>query len=638
MIKGNNMYTKIKNVQILVSLLKQHNIRHLVLSAGTRHVPLAHSVENDSFFTCYSVVDERSAGYFAMGLAKELGEPVAIACTSSTATCNYVPPIAEAYYQKVPLLILTGDRDPYLLDQLEDQMINQVDMYRNFCKKCVNLPIVETEKDVWYCQRLINDALLELYHHGAGPVHINFPINQSIEDIADASIPELPKYNKIDRCELGTPPERWMEKAEKLKRAKRILVICGSAVPASGELSKQMDAFAQHYNCAISTEYLSNVHCSHAMNTYLIGESITAEVLKKLAPDIVIFYGGNFISRFKVLLRVIKNTFESWLIAEDGEIMDPFQNLTNVFECRPEYFFRFFAEAAGNSKNNGELYQELTQLRARITVPEVDQLPEKVNQLAINDAKFKKLPAPQGKELIPADYLSAFSAMYGLSRKLPKNSLLHLSILNSTRIMQMFDLDDSIAVYSNVGTDGIDGSMSTFLGQAAATDRPCFLVIGDLSFFYDMNSLGIRNIGSNVHILLVNNGGGAEFYFSMGPQRLPNIDMHISAVHHHKAKDWVLSNNFRYLSAANAEEFKAVLPEFTDGKADRPVVLEIFTDKEMDIKILKGFRRLIHQDVLISAAKVAHQVENLPGIKQVSQTEIGQTMKSKLKSGIKKFF
>ena len=632
------MYTKIKNVQILVSLLKQHNIRHLVLSAGTRHVPLAHSVENDSFFKCYSVVDERSAGYFALGLSKELGEPVAIACTSSTATCNYVPPIAEAYYQKVPLLILTGDRDPYLLDQLEDQMINQVDMYRNFCKKCVNLPVVENDKDVWYCQRLINEALLELYHHGAGPVHINFPINQSIEDIADASVPELPKYNKIERCELSTPVAKWKEKVEQLKAAKKILVVCGSAVPATKELLEAMDAFADRYNCAISTEHLSNVHCRHAMNTYLIGESITAEVLKKVGPDIVIFYGGNFISRFKVLLRVIKNTFQSWLITEDGAIMDPFQNLTNVFECSPEYFFRYFADAAEKSRNDGVLVQELTELRKKINIPEIDQLPKKVNQFAINDAKFKKLPVPEGKDLVPENYLSAFSAMAGLAGVLPKNSLLHLSILNSTRIMQMFDLDPSIAVYSNVGTDGIDGSMSTFLGQAAVANRPCFLVIGDLSFFYDMNSLGIRNIGNNVRILLVNNGGGAEFYFSMGPQRLPNIDMHISAAHHHHAKEWVLANQFHYFSASNAEEFKEVLPAFADQSLDRPAVLEIFTDKENDIKILKGFRRAIHQDVVFSAAKVAHQVENLPGIKQVSQTEMGQTVKNKLKNSIKKLF
>lgn len=135
------MYTSIQNVQIILALLKEHNIRHLVLSAGTRHVPLAHSAENDHFFTCYSVVDERSAAYFALGVSKELRVPVAVACTSSTATCNYVPAISEAYYQNIPLLVLTGDRDPYLLDQLEDQMINQVNMYGNFCRKSVTLPL-----------------------------------------------------------------------------------------------------------------------------------------------------------------------------------------------------------------------------------------------------------------------------------------------------------------------------------------------------------------------------------------------------------------------------------------------------------------------------------------------------------------
>ncbi|MCF2653182.1 2-succinyl-5-enolpyruvyl-6-hydroxy-3-cyclohexene-1-carboxylic-acid synthase [Anaeromassilibacillus senegalensis] len=627
------MYTKIKNVQILVSLLKQHNIRHLVLSAGTRHVPLAHSVENDEFFKCYSIVDERSAGYFALGLAKELGEPVAIACTSSTATCNYVPPIAEAYYQKVPLLVLTGDRDPYLLDQLEDQMINQVDMYKNFCKKCVSLPIVETEKDIWYCQRLINEAILELDHHGKGPVQINFPINQSIEDIADASVPELPMYNKIERCEVGKAQEKWLEKAAKLKKAKRILVVCGSAVPASESLKNSMDAFAERYNCVISTEYLSNVHCKNELNTYLVCEAITANVLKKMGPDVVIFFGGNFISRIKVMLRVIKDTCESWVINDDGAIVDPFQNLTNVFECSPEYFFDFFAEANPKGKNDRELHDEFVCLRDKINMPDVDKLAQRVNQLAIGDAKFKKLPPPEGKDLLSENYLSAFLAIYKLSKVIPNDSLLHLSILNSTRIMQMFDLDNSIAVYSNIGTDGIDGSMSTFLGQSIMhPDKQCFLVIGDLSFFYDMNSIGIRHIGSNVHILLVNNGGGAEFYFSMGPERLPNIDMHISAAHQNSAKNWVLSNNFRYLTAANADQFAEVLPKFISTDEDKPVVLEIFTNKADDIKVLKGFRRLIHQENL------ADKVKTNPVVQQIVQTEAGQSVKNIIKSGLKKFF
>lgn len=631
------MYTKIKNVQILISLLKQHNIRHLVLSAGTRHIPLVNSVENDVFFKCYSVVDERSAGYFALGLAKELGEPVAIACTSSTATCNYVPPIAEAYYQKVPLLVLTGDRDPYLLDQLEDQMINQVDMYKNFCKKCVNLPLVENEKDVWYCQRLVNEAILELNHHGCGPVQINFPINQSIEDIADASISQLRQYNKIDRCELGLHREKWLEKAEKLKRAKGILVVRGSATPASADLQNVIDAFAQRYNCVVATEHLSNLHCKNAMNTYLLSEAISGNLLEKMGADIVIFFGGNFLSRMKVQLRTIKHSFESWVINDDGTIMDPFQNLTCVFEGPAAQVFNFFARENENGVNDRVMWDRFVALREKIQVPDPYELAREVNKLVISDAKFKKLPIPEGNALVPPNYLSALLAMYGLTKQIPQNSLLHLSILNSTRITQLFDLDPSVTVFSNIGTDGIDGSMSTFLGQARVhPDKQCFLIIGDLSFFYDMNSISIRDIGPNVHILLVNNGGGAEFYFSMGPRLLPNIDLHISAAHHNSAKNWVLSNNFRYLAACNSEEFDAAMPEFMSSSQDCPVIMEIFTDKANDVKILKGFRRMIHQEYL--GEKMVEQIKSNAVVQQVVQTEIGKTVKNKLKSGLKKMF
>lgn len=629
------MYTKIKNVQILVSLLKQHNIRHLVLSAGTRHVPLAHSVENDDFFKCYSVVDERSAGYFAIGLAKELNEPVAIACTSSTATCNYVPPVAEAYYQKVPLLILTGDRDPYLLDQLEDQMINQVDMYKNFCKKCVNLPLVENEKDVWYCQRLINEALLELDHHGKGPVQINFPINQSIEDIADASIPELPVYNIIERCELGKNAALWEQKVRKLQQAKRILVLCGSRTPASERLKKAVDDFAKRYNCIISTEHISNLHCESEVNTYLTAEAISANVLRKINPDIVIFFGGNFLSRLKVQLRGVKDICESWIINDDGSIMDPFQNLTCVFECEPEHFFEHFAEHHPKGSNNGLIRDEFIALRQKIKVPDARNLATEVNRLAINDAKFKKLPEPE--DLIPENYLSGFLAMNGLAKRIPAGSLLHLSILNSTRITQLFDLALDVTVFSNIGTDGIDGSMSTFLGQARANpDRQCFLIIGDLSFFYDMNSISIRDIGPNVHILLVNNGGGAEFYFSMGPTRLPNIDLHISAAHEHSARAWIESNNFRYLSASDADSYEQMLTEFMREDSRQPVIMEIFTDKANDIKILKGFRRIIHQES--TADRLVDQMKANPVVQQIVQTELGQNIKDKVKKGLKKLF
>lgn len=626
------MYTKILNVQIIVSLLKQHGIRHLVLSAGTRHVPLAHSVENDDFFICHSVVDERSAAYFAMGLAKELDEPVAIACTSSTATCNYVPAISEAYYQHIPLLVLTGDRDPYHLGQLEDQMINQVDMYKNFCKKCVNLPLVNNEKDIWYCQRLVNEAILELTRHGKGPVQINFPINQTIDDIADASVPELPKYNMIERIGVESGDNKWKEVSEKLSKADKVLVVCGSAEPAKQDMIDAVESFFEKYNTVFATEHLSNLTCKGTLNTYLAAESITANVLREIKPDIVIFFGGNYVSRMKVLLRNVKDVCESWCITDDGVIVDQFQNLTKVFECSRTFFFKTLADLS-KGKNNMVLYNDLKALNDNIAAMEMPELAEKINKFAIGDAKFKNLPAPTEEQLLTANDLSAFSAMKGLAKRIQPKSLVHLSILNSTRVMQMFPLAEGVRVYSNIGTDGIDGSMSTFYGQASVTKEQCYLVIGDLSFFYDMNSVSIREIGNNVHILLVNNGGGAEFYFSMGPEKLPNIDLHIAASHNKRAKEWVEANGFRYLTATTQEEYEKQLETFCRTDLGCPVILEVFTDKIKDIKVLKGYRRSIHQDTAArtKVAETVQQVKAIPGVNKLASTKIGQSVKEKIK-------
>lgn len=628
------MYTKIQNVSIIVALLKKHNIRHLVLSAGTRHVPLAHSVENDDFFTCYSVVDERSAAYFALGISKELRVPVAVACTSSTATCNYLPAVSEAYYQNIPLLVLTGDRDPYLLDQLEDQMINQVDMYKNFIRKCVTLPVVTTPREAVYCQRLVNEAMMELRRGKGGPVQINFPINQTIDEIADASAPELPEVKTIRQVYMDSPESTWQEMQKKLSEYKRILVVVGSQLPATAEEKAAVERFFGKYNCAFATEYLSNLDAKGCVNTYLLGEALTGEVLRTtVSPDLVIFYGNNYVSRWKALLKTQKQTFVSWFISRDGDIKDPFMNLEYAFDCTPEYFFSRMADM-GKGKNNENLYDTLVRLSGGIKVPTMPALIETTNKYTVNDAKFKKLPPPGPEELVPENYLSGFAAMHELTRHVPENSLLHLSILNSTRITQMFPLKKGVTVYSNIGTDGIDGSMSTFLGQAISTEKPCFLVIGDLSFFYDMNSVGIRSIGKNVHILLVNNGGGAEFYFSMGPKKLPNIDMHISAAHQKSAKAWVEYNGFKYYTASNLEEYARLMPEFV--QAEGPVIMEIFTNKLYDVTVLKSFRRSIQ--LTTAASSIAKKVESIPLVKQALETEAGKNFKEKLKDNFKKIF
>lgn len=624
------MYTKIKNVQIIVALLKQHGIKHIVLSAGTRHVPLAHSVENDDFFECYSVVDERSAGYFALGLAKVLNEPVAIACTSSTATCNYTPPIAEAYYQNIPLLVLTGDRDPYRLGQLEDQMIDQVDMFKNFCKKCVNLPIVNNDYDTWYCQRLVNEAILELRHRGDGPVQINFPINQTIQDIADASVEQLPDYNVINRLDPMSPDKGWEDKLNELKSYKRILIICGSNDPLKPEVEKALSNFALRFNCVFATELLSNIHCEYSLDTYLLAQAVGGNMLRQTEPDLIIMFGGNYVSRLKILLRGYKDC-KSWYVSEGGDIVDPLQNLNTVFECSIHYFFRYFADRGGRGKNNEELFKIYKNILEQIELPDIKALAGHSNKFAIKDAKFKNQPIPQDSELVDDNYLSSFYAFHELSKLIPNDSIVHLSILNSVRMMSMFPLDKSVTTYCNIGTDGIDGPLSTFLGHAAGTDKPCYLVVGDLGFFYDMNAMGIDLRKSNIHILLVNNGGGAEFYFSMGQKMLPNIDLHIAASHSKKAEEWVKANNYNYMSASNVDEFDRQIDEF--AKSEGPVFFELFTDKTNDIKVFKTYVRMIHIDTPIG--KVTSKIGNIPLVKKMAQTETGSKIKDKIKGVLK---
>lgn len=264
------MYTELKSYQIIIALLKEYGIRRCVLSAGSRNVPFVHSVEEDPFFECYSVVDERSAGYFALGLAQESGEPVVISCTSSTATCNYWPPVTEAYYQGVPLVVLTSDRDPAMLGQWEDQMIDQVSMYDRHVRKSVNLPIVNDRDDWLFCQRLVNEALLELDHRGKGPVHINVPMrfyNRSF------NVHKLPEVTRIRRVFALDGDEIWRFYAERLSVAKRVLVVAGQTTGTSLEFAAVLERFCSSCNAAVAAEYMANVPRESAFNPTLCMES-----------------------------------------------------------------------------------------------------------------------------------------------------------------------------------------------------------------------------------------------------------------------------------------------------------------------------------------------------------------------------
>lgn len=549
-------YTELKQYQIIIALLKAYGIRHCVLSAGARNVPFVHSVEQDPYFRCYSVVDERSAGYFALGLSQQIQEPVVISCTSSTATCNYYPAVAEAFYQGIPLVVLTSDRNPAMLGQWEDQMIDQVGMFDRHVKKSVNLPIINSEDDSWHCQRLVNEALLELDHHGHGPIHINIPMRSYSSSFTCKT---LPNVTRIQRIDAFSSKKYWDEKIEKLQDCKRILVICGQNSFVSPDLKSQLETFFCKFNTSICVDHMSNIACAGAINSsvYLDPRYLASNFFKELLPQIVISFGGNVFSGIKHSLRSYAGAFEHWSIMEDGHVCDMYKSLTTIFECPSEYFFAKCNDLAEASAKNDHAYHDLLLSCAeQVILPEFD-----------------------------------WSNIYAIGKvvtQISSGSIINMSINSAIRITNFFKLKDNVQIYANIGTYGIDGCLSSLVGQSTATKNLSFMIIGDLAFFYDMNALRIRHIGKNVRILMLNNHGGEEFYYNK--VRLDDTgDLHTTARHNTKAEGWVRECGFTYLAAHDKKEFDNNLDAFMNPDSDRPIFFEIFTEMSTDSQSIYDF-------------------------------------------------
>ena len=276
-------------------------------------------------------------------------------------------------------------------------------------------------------------------------------------------------------------------------------------------------------------------------------------ISEELIPSLVISIGNNIASYdLKYILRKSKSV-EHWQIDESGRIRDVFQHLTAVFECS---ISEFFSSIKCDCKTKNE-YLELWNKECK--------------SIELNNMPY-----------------SSFYIAQELSKVIPQNSILHLAILNSTRLMQYFNLQNGIKTYSNFGALGIDGCLSTFMGQAYSTDHLAFCLLGDLSFFYDMNAAGIIHRKNNIRIILLNNQGAGEFYFTMGKERFDTIDRHIAAVNNRVAKGWVESLGYEYYAVHNKEEADAVISRL-GRKSDNPIFVEVFLGISEDTSVTKKF-------------------------------------------------
>lgn len=569
------MYTISKNSQIVLALLKAHGIKHIVINPGATNIPLVSGFQNDPFFTCYSIVDERSAMYFAIGLSLEKGEPVATTCTSAQATRNYVPGLTEAYYKHVPILAITASKHPKYFYQDYMQAPEQTSLPNDAIKKTFALPYVSNKIDELHCVRLVNEAILELSHRRPGPIQLNVPMIDS--ELGQFTINELSK-TRIIRRYMGS--EEWNVSL----KDKKVMIVIGEHRPFTQTQLEALEAFTESNNAFVYVNHLSNYHGKYAVSANLALTCMDGHTFENIyKPDILITIGGQTgdYPLFGKLSGGGEFDFEHWRVSEDGDIVDTYDKLTKVFECPLELFFK------------------------KVT-----------NQEIIQHTYYQQWKDVCDSMKIPANLpLSNAYLAQELHKDIPKNSYLNLAILNSLRTWSFYPLDPSVTCYSNVGAFGIDGCLSVLLGQSVATERLCFMVIGDLSFFYDMNSIGIRHLKNNIRILLVNNHCGAEFKLYLNPayQFGKEGDKYIAAAGHNSSnvQGWVEANGFKYLSAKSKEEFLETKNQFLTESSNLPIVFEVFTNHEDESSALKMI--VDNNQIKSTKTKIKEKLESVFG-------------------------
>lgn len=571
-------YTSERNVQILIALLKAHGIKRVIASPGSTNVTFVGSLQQDPFFEMYSCVDERSAAYMACGMAAESGEPVVLSCTGATASRNYFPALTEAFYRKLPILAVTSTQDESNIGHLVAQVIDRTSQPKDTVVCSVHMQTVRDENDAWDCNVKANKAILALRHHGGGPVHVNLTTTYS----TDYSVKTLPVQRVVRRF-LPTDSFPAIPKG-------KIAIFCGSHLRWSNKETDAIESFCRVYNAVVFTEPGANY-----TGKYKVAYSLMAQQGKddsNCTPDLLIHIGN--MSDYPNIAS--KSPKEVWRVSEDGIIVDRYRKLTNVFEMKELDFFSRYTENLDMYGNDSYL-SDCREVQHRV---------------------WKSIPE------LPFSHLWV---AFQLHDKLPTDCVLHLGILSPLRSWGYFNINNNISIFCNEGGFGIDGNLSTLIGASLIhPEKLYFGVVGDLSFFYDMNALGNHHIGNNVRILLINNSLGAEFHLfkQLNCIYVNDIDKYISAGNHFGHQSPVLVKHyaedlgFEYIAASNKMDFEKVYLKFIDPEpAEKPMIFEIFTQVEDENEAL--YR--MHNIEMSLKKKLKHMLRDVIGDEKMKEVK-----------------
>ncbi len=578
-------YTDIPLPQTVVHYCQVHGVKHIVISAGSRNAPLTNGFVENPFFKTYSIVDERAAGFFALGMAQQRKQAVALVCTSGSALLNYYPAVAEAYYSDLPLVVISADRMPHRIDIGDGQTINQKGVFEPHIEGFTTLKpdvshATQTLLDSPRQQLLpknvspsqIHQIQAEIQAHNEtelerviqtalerrGPVHINVPMEEPLYGLTDTPFPfRTPSAKKDKDVTID-----WAPYQKKWAAAQRKMILIGTHAPDPA-LNQWIDRLLTDPSVVVLTEVNSNIPNTKSIasiDTLLapMEHDPTAD-FQKLQPDLLLTMGGMIVSK-KVKAFLRKYPAKHHWHVDTKKAYDTYYHLSDELKTQPVKVLKALSTCTINSTSNyqSEILATYTRYKAKGT------------------SYLAKQPFSDLKV-----FETLFSCLSGS---------LQLQLANSSpiRYAQLFSLSPQIAVFCNRGTSGIDGSTATAVGAAVACSSPTVLITGDLSFFYDINGLWNNYIPADFRIIIINNGGGGIFRILPGEKDTPKYDTYFETIHQRDAKALSKAFGFDYQQASSLWKLRWALKGFFKP-SQRPKILEIKTPRTQNDVILQHY-------------------------------------------------
>lgn len=559
------------HVLTLAKVCENAGIKHAVICPGSRSAPLVYAFTQHTQIACYSIVDERSAAFVALGIAQQSNEPVIIIATSGTACLNFFPAVAEAYYQQIPLLILTADRPPELLNQQDGQMIMQKGVYgKHVLASHELLCFDENQGDYKLTERIVKNAISECRKtERHGPVHINVPLREPLYNIPQ---------NPVDFSYLNTQAEEIKPSIRKLPlltdvseawmQAKKRIILIGQMRP-----NKQIASFLQKIIDTDDVVVLSDIVSNQSAACYMphfdsIIQFASAEILAQLEPDFILSLGGPMVSKSLKNWLKQQKPLHHFRLQNEGEIVNTYQNVTQAIVADVVPYLETFHSLNIFKNKDLKTYRALW-------------VQQEENFIALFQKFLQNRPWSEPK------------AMQQVINNLVPYSQVQLGNSSAVRWASWLGLQQSsLTLYSNRGTSGIDGSISTAIGSAIAMPQQTVtLIVGDVSLFYDQNGFWQNNLPSNLKIIVLNNGGGNIFNWIDGPKKFPEQLSYFTTPHKLSIGKLCEQYGLNYLSCKEESNLEEQLKELYKPSHTLSILDLVFEDKT-NLEAIEAFRNI----------------------------------------------